>query len=97
MAHVVEQRCRGHHRRFVGGNAVERAAVPQVGQRAPGQMIRAQRVLEPRMRRARIHEVRQAQLSHVTQALHDGRIEQSLGDRVNPDVVPEWVADEGHA
>ena len=67
-------------------------------ERAPGEVVRAERVLEARMRGAGIDEKREAELANVAQPLERRRIDQLEGERIEPDVVPERVADDfdGH-
>jgi hypothetical protein len=43
---------------------------------------------------ARVDEIRQPELPHVTQPLERGGVDQSQSERVDPDVVPEGVADD---
>ncbi len=76
MADVVQERGGADHGAFVFSNAAQRAALLQEGERATGQMIRAQRVLESRVRGARVHEERKPQLPHVAQPLEDRRVHQ---------------------
>ena len=60
----------------------------------PGEMIRAERMLEPRVCRAGINEKCMPELPHVPQALKRRGIDngQSLG--LEADVVPEGVAND---
>ena len=67
-------------------------------QRPPGQMVRPKGVLEARVRRARVHEKGQAELSNVPEALKGRGIDQLERQRVEPDVVPQRIANDldGH-
>ena len=57
-------------------------------------MIRAERVLEARVRGAGIDEVREPELPHVAQPLEHGRVDELERQRVDTDVVPERVAND---
>jgi hypothetical protein len=61
-------------------------------QRAPGEMVRAEGVLEPRVRRTRINEIRPAKLPNVAQALKDFGVDELQCQLVDSDVVPDGVA-----
>src|SRR5258708_24393840 len=66
----------------------------QLRQRPSRQVVGAERVLEASMRGAGIDEEGVAQLAHVTQALDGGRIDQLQRVALDPDVVPQEVADD---
>ncbi|MNC97019.1 hypothetical protein D3C83_145460 [compost metagenome] len=59
-------------------------------------MIRAKRVLEAGVTGARIYEKGQAQLPHVPQPLERRRVDEAQREGLDPDVVPERVADDLH-
>src|SRR2546422_3934429 len=68
--------------------------VLELGEHAPGEMIGPQGVLEAAVGGARIDEEGMAQLAHVAEALHGGRVDYRDGLGVEPDVVPERVAND---
>jgi len=53
-------------------------------------------MLESGMRRARIHQERETQLAHIAQPLDDRRFEERQRERIEADVVPEWIAKNLH-
>ena len=65
---------------------------------AAGEMVGPERVLEARMRRPRVDEEGQPELPHVSKALEGRRVDQLERQRVEPNVVPERVANDfdGH-
>jgi len=56
------------------------------------EVVRAERVLEARVRRAGVDEVRPAELADVAQPLKDVGVNEAESDLVDADVVPERVA-----
>src|SRR5204863_8907645 len=68
--------------------------VRELREHAPGEVVWAQRVLEAAVSGARIDEEGMAQLAHVAEALHGGRVDNRDGLGVEPDVVPERVAND---
>ena len=98
VADVVQQRREAQPQRVV---RVERLAVlVEQRERAPREMVGAERVLEPRVGRPGIDEKRVPQLPDVAQALDGGCVEELERLRLEPDVVPERIADDfepGHA
>ena len=66
---------------------------------ATRQVVRPQCVLESRMGRARVDEVRPAQLPDVAEPLKDFGIDETERELVDSDVVPDRVAQnlEAHA
>ena len=66
----------------------------ELRQRPARQMVGAERVLEPRVRGAGVDEERVSQLAHVPQPLHRGRVHHGECLGVEPDVVPQRVADD---
>jgi len=61
---------------------------------AAGEVIGAERVLEAGVRGAWVDQERMAQLPHVAQPLHRGGVDDRERFGVEPDVVPERVADD---
>src|SRR5437773_6878896 len=55
-------------------------------------MVCTQRVLEARVRRARIDEIRPTELANISQPLKDLRIHERQRQLVDADVVPDGVA-----
>src|SRR5262245_17158811 len=51
-------------------------------------------MLEARVRGAGVHEERKPELPHVAETLKRWRIDELLRERIEADVVPEWVADD---
>ena len=93
VSDVMKQRGRPHDG-IVASAERPAFALGEQGQRTAGQMVRAQCVLEARMGRAGVHEVRQPQLTHVAQSLHDTGVDQPHREVIDPDVVPQRVADD---
>ena len=96
VTHVVEQH---RHARQLALARIDTGQFPALHQqcdRAPRHVMRPERMLEPRMRGARINEECVAELSDVAQPLHRRRIHQGQCQRVEPDVVPERIADDFH-
>ena len=54
-------------------------------------MIRAERVLETRMRPSGIDEIRQTELPDVPQPLKHRRVDEAKRQTIDTDVIPEWV------
>ena len=81
-------------RSSVAFDVVQRPALAHDGERAAGQVIDAERVVEAGVRRARVHEVRVPQLLDVAQPLERRGIDDPHRDRVQPDRVPERVPDD---
>ena len=92
-------RCRGAARR-AGSAALLAIDVREVGllleqaEHAAGEVVRAEGVLEPRVRRAGIDEEGEPELPNVAEPLEGRRVDQLEGERIEPDVVPERVADD---
>ena len=95
---VVQQRRHANQHALV---ATERRVVLvllEQRQRATGEVIRAQGVLEARMSCAGIDEEGQPELANVSEPLESRRIDQLEGERIEADVVPERIANDldGH-
>jgi hypothetical protein len=86
VAHIVEERGVPHIGGFVVGER-ERAR----GERA--EVVCAQSVLEARVVRARVDEVRGPELMDAPQALHARRVDERERAGVERDVVVDGVAD----
>ena len=64
------------------------------GERPAGEVIGAERVLEPGVRGAGVDEERVTELAHVAQALERRGVDRRRRGRLEPDVVPERIADD---
>ena len=91
---VLYQRGNADVLSLIGTDSIELSPLAQQRDRAAREVIRAQRVLEARMRRAGIDQVSKAELSHIAQALEVAGVHELHRERVNPDVVPEGVAND---
>ncbi len=94
MADVVQQRREPHGQPVLLGDAGQLAALLQRRERFPGQVVGAERVLEAGMGGARVDEEGVAELADVTEALDRRCVERRDGGAVEPDVVPERIADD---
>ena len=94
VADVVEQRGQLEPAQVGGGDGSAPRHLFELGERAAREMIRAQGVLEARVRRAGIDQERVPQLAHVAEALNRGRIHHGERLGLEPDVVPEWIAND---
>ena len=93
---IVKQRGDAHVGAWSIAKIREVAAFLEEQQRAPSEMIGAERVLETRMARARVHKERESKLSYIAQSLERRCVDESQRQRFNADVVPERVADDFH-
>ena len=75
-------------------HALELAALLQARERAPGQVVGAEGVLEPGVGGAGIDEEGVADLAHVAEPLHRRRVQREQRRAVEADVVPEGIADD---
>ena len=57
-------------------------------------MVCAEGVLEARVAGARVNEIREAELADVSKPLERACVDQSQGEWIDADVVPERVADD---
>ena len=98
VADVVEQRGDADEHAFVAAERREVLVLLEQRQRAPREVVRSERVLEPRVCRAGVDEEREPELADVAQPLEGRRVDQLEAERIEPDVVPERVADDfdGH-
>jgi len=94
MADVVQQRRKLQAQQAGGIEGRAPGGLLELRQRAAGQMVRTQSVLEARVGGARVDEKRVSQLAHVAQALNGGRIHDGERLGLEPDVVPQRVADD---
>ena len=90
---VVQQRGGGDDPRF-SHRRLQLTARREQRERATGEVPGAERVLEPRVRRARVDEVREPELPHVPQPLECPRVDEADRQVVERDVVPERVPDD---
>src|SRR5207253_8841960 len=58
---------------------------------AAGNVIDAECVIEARVRRARIHQMRETQLPDVTQALKRFRVDDALCNIIDPNRIPQRI------
>ena len=72
-------------------HAIELTALVEQRQREARQVVGAKRMLEPRVCRARVYEVGEAELPNVSQSLENRRVDELKGQRVDTNVVPEWI------
>ena len=93
MTDVVQQRRQRHRAAVQLVHTLQPAPLLEDVQRALREMIDADRMIETRVRRARIDEVCVAQLLDVAQPLIRGGVDDAARDRVDPDRVPERIAD----
>jgi hypothetical protein len=93
----VVQECR-HPRQhaFVAADRLVVVLLLEQGQGTTGEVIGAKRVLEPGVSGARVHQEREAELAYVAQPLERWRVDQLGRQGVEPDVVPERIADDFH-
>lgn len=94
MPYVVEQRRVLHQPRVQRVDLLERSSLPQQPDDAAGQMIYAERVIEPRVGRPWIHQVRQPELLDVPEPLEDRGIDDPNRGPVEFDRVPEGIAED---
>ena len=97
VADIVQERGGGDDLGLVARDLIERPRLAQVRDGATGEMVSPKRVLEAGVRGPGIHEMREAELPNVAQALHRRGVQELLRGGVHADVVPQGVADEGHA
>ncbi len=93
MPYVVQQRRQPHRQLGITIYAVQLAPLRQRRQRPPGEMVRPQRMLKTGMGGAWIHQERMPQLPHIPKPLHRRRVQHRQRGLVQPDVVPQRVAD----
>jgi hypothetical protein len=92
VSDIMKERRRSNYRLFFSICTTEPVALGHQRQRSARQMIRAECVLEPRVGRSGINEIRQAKLPDVSESLKDFRIDETERQLVDTNVVPDWVA-----
>jgi hypothetical protein len=92
----MEQRGNPRHHAFVAAQRVIVVVLLEQGQRSARKVIGSQGVLEPGVSRARVDQEGESQLADVPEALKGRRIDQLEAERIEPNVVPEWVANDFH-
>src|SRR5687768_3217633 len=70
-----------------------RTPLAQQTERGGGEVIHTERVIEARVRRARIDQVREPELSDVAETLEGVRVHDPGGRGIEPDRVPQRVPD----
>ena len=96
MSHVVEQGGERHEGKLLAlgrRQAGQRTGALQEPQGALGQVVDAQGVEEARVDRARIYEVREAELLDAPQALELRAVDQGGRPWTQADVAPQGVTD----
>ena len=94
MADVVQQRRHPYRKALFGAGGPELAQLLQRRERAPGQMECAECVLEAAVGGAGIDQESVTDLTDVAEALNGGSVQGQERGLVDPDVVPERVADD---
>jgi hypothetical protein len=94
MADVVQQRGHPDGQTLSFGGRLDLPHLFQRRERAPGQMIGAERVLETAVSGAGVDQEGVAHLTDIPKTLDGGGIESQESGVVYPDVVPEGVADD---
>ncbi len=94
MADVVQQCCHPYRNTLFRAGGAELADLLQRRERTPGQMERAERMLEAAVSGARVDQECVTDLTDIAEALHRGSVERQERGPVDPDVVPERVADD---
>ena len=94
MADVVKERGRLRDRALLERHAPQLAALLEERDGESGEMVGAERVLEPRVSGAGVDEVRQPELPNVPEPLENGRVDELQGERVDTDVVPQRISND---
>ena len=94
MPDVVQQRGEPDGQALRLRDQLELAALLEARQRAPGQVVGAERVLEPGVGGAGIDEEGVPDLAHVAESLDGRRVQREERGAVEADVVPERIADD---
>ena len=94
VADVVQQGREADRQAVVVGDEVELAPLLQARQRASREVVGAERVLEPGVGRAGIDQEGVTDLADVSESLHRSGVQREQRRPVEPDVVPEGVADD---
>ena len=93
MTDVVQQCRQTHGGALLLGNALQLAPFLERRERPAGEVIRPERMLEAGVRGTGIDEEGVAELANVAE-LYGGGIEREERNPVEPDVVPERIADD---
>src|SRR6476620_4331877 len=80
-------------RALLEGHAVELTAFVEQRQRQSREVVGPERMLEPRVSGAGIHQVREAELPNVSEPLKYRRVDELQSQRVDTDVVPQRIPD----
>ena len=94
VPHIVEKGSEQDDRQLsalLRADPLQRAAPAQAGDGAAGEPVHADRVVEARVDRARIHQMREAQLLDPPQPLEIRGVDDLGGNSVEPDVVPDRI------
>ena len=91
MTDVVQERGGSNDRLLVFADRDQVLGFAKERQRAPREVVRAERVLESRMGGAGIDEISPTELPHVAQPLKDLGVDQPERQLVDADIVPDRV------
>ena len=94
VPHVVQQRRVAHDAALGGRKLTRELALGEQGEGTAREVICAQRMFEARVARARVDEIREPELAHITQPLERARVHEPQGEWVDGDIVPEGIADD---
>jgi hypothetical protein len=94
VANVVEKGGESDTNSLVGGDELGHAALIECGECASSEVIGAQRMLEARVRRAGIDQIRIAELPHIPQTLDCRGVQHRQRIAIHSDVVPERIAND---
>ena len=94
VADVVQQRRHPYREALLRAGGSELAQLLQRREGPPGQVIGAERVLEAAVGGAGVDQEGVPDLADVAEALNGGGVEREQRGAVDPDVVPERVADD---
>ena len=94
MADVVQQGCHPYRETLFRADRPELAHLLQRRESPPGQMKGAESVLEAAVGGAGVDQECVPDLADVAEALNRGRVEGEKGRAIDPDVVPEGIADD---
>ncbi len=96
VSDVVEQRGEPRQLHVFAIDEREVGLVLEQREHAARQVVRAEGVLEARVRRAGVDQEGQPELPNVSEPLECRCVDQLEGERIEPDVVPERIADDVH-
>ena len=89
---VVEQRGRANYRLLLLADRRSVFSFAKEGERASGEVVGAECVLKTRVCRAGIDQICPPELAHISQSLKDVRINELECEVIDPNVVPDRVA-----